>query len=57
MSEALPPARASASPCGGRSPSRAILNPQVAGPGALGVDALLGGLGRDVLGHVRFTSA
>ena len=36
---------------------RVILNPQVAGPGALPVDELLRGLARDVLPHVRFTAA
>jgi 5,10-methylenetetrahydromethanopterin reductase len=35
---------------------RVILNPQVAGPGALPVDALLRGLARDVLPHVSFSS-
>ncbi|MSP29615.1 MAG: LLM class flavin-dependent oxidoreductase [Acetobacteraceae bacterium] len=34
---------------------RVILNPQVAGPGALPVDELLRGLARDVLPHVGFT--
>jgi len=35
---------------------RVILNPQVAGPGALPVDELLRGLARDVLPHVSFTA-
>jgi len=37
--------------------TRVILNPQVAGPGALPVDELLRGLAKDVLPHVRYTPA